>query len=54
MVWKLINAGLRIRPPDGMYEVLEYACRLELLDLKGQQAVYTKRQKVRFLQDGII
>lgn len=38
----------------GMYEVLEYETELELKDGKGQKAVFTKRQKVRFLQDNII
>lgn len=39
---------------EGMYEVLEYESRLELLDAKGKRATYHKRQRVRFLQDNII
>jgi hypothetical protein len=41
-------------PSRGMYEVLEYESVLELLDLKGERARFRKRQKVRYLQDGII
>ncbi|MBZ0097703.1 MAG: hypothetical protein K8F30_01385 [Taibaiella sp.] len=37
-----------------MYEVLDYHAQLELLDVEGKQAIYHKRQKVRFLQDSII
>lgn len=43
-----------LRPLRGMYEVLEYETKLELLDTEGKLAVYTKRQKVQFLQDNII
>lgn len=38
----------------GLYEVLDYEASLELLDLKGQRAVYTKRERVRFLQNNVI
>lgn len=39
---------------EGMYEVLEHEVRLELHDTLGQEAVYYKRQKVRFLQNNVI
>ena len=38
----------------GSYEVLEHDIRLELLDAYGHQAVYSKRQQVRFLQNNVI
>lgn len=38
----------------GVYEILEYDSTLELLDPRGQKAVFRKRQKVRFLQNHII
>jgi hypothetical protein len=38
----------------GLYEVLEYESTLELLDRKGEKAIFKKRQKVRYLQDNII
>ena len=38
----------------GMYEVLEYESILELLDPGGRQAIFHKRQRVRYLQDNII
>jgi hypothetical protein len=39
---------------QGMYEVLEYESTLELKDTKGKNALFRKRQKVRYLQDNII
>ena len=38
----------------GLYDVLEHDIRLELRDRSGHQAVYSKRQKVRFLQNNVI
>jgi hypothetical protein len=38
----------------GTYEVLEHECQLELRDARGRNAVYIKRQVVRFLQDNVI
>lgn len=38
----------------GMYEVLDYEAQLELKDDKGHIAIYSKHQKVRFLQDNVI
>ena len=38
----------------GMYEVMEHSCQLELCTADGQDAIYTKRQRVTFLQDNII
>ncbi len=34
--------------------MLEYESTLELLDRKGEKAIFKKRQKVRYLQDNII
>lgn len=39
---------------EGMYEILDYETTLELLDRKGNTAIFKKRQKVKFLQDYII
>lgn len=38
----------------GMYEVLNYETTLEILDIKGKNAILTKTEKVRFLQNNII
>ncbi|MCD6576615.1 MAG: hypothetical protein J7K66_01215 [Anaerolineaceae bacterium] len=43
----------RVRKP-GMYEVLSYESTLEILDPKGKQAIFTKKEEVKFLQDNII
>ncbi len=39
---------------QGLYEVLEYESTLELKDALGVRAQFTKRQRVRYLQDNII
>lgn len=39
---------------EGMYEVLEHESTLELLDRQGKRAHFTKRQRVRYLQNNII
>jgi hypothetical protein len=39
---------------EGMYEVLEYESTLELKDRRGENAIFRKREKVRYLQDYII
>ena len=38
----------------GMYEVLNYETTLEILDVKGKDAILTKTEEVRFLQNNII
>ncbi len=40
--------------PHGMYEILDYDSTLEILDAKGEKAIFHKRQKVKFLQDNIL
>ncbi len=50
----LWQVGQRLNRLPGLYEVLEYDTRLELLDDQGKVAKFYKRQKVRFLQDNII
>jgi hypothetical protein len=37
----------------GVYKVESHHATLELLDEQGQRAIYSKRQKVTFLQDGV-
>ncbi len=43
----------KIRKP-GMYEVLNYETTLEILDVKGKEAILTKTEEVRFLQNNVI
>ena len=38
----------------GIYEVLDYDSTLELLDSRGENAVFKRKQKVRFLQNDVI
>lgn len=52
--WKLARKLWRDQAEEGIYEVLEYESKLELLDKKGKRARFTKREKVRYLQNNII
>ena len=38
---------------EGIYEILDYDSTLELLDVKGKNAIFKKRQQVKFLQNYI-
>lgn len=49
--WKLGRKMLRGFANEGIYEVLDYECRLELKDRDGNKASVYKREKVRYLQD---
>jgi hypothetical protein len=51
---KLVGSALSGTPSQGMYEVLEYESTMGLLDGRGERARFSKRQKVRYLQDNII
>ena len=39
---------------DGIYETLEYESNLEIRNKKGTRATFSKRKKIRYLQDNII
>jgi hypothetical protein len=52
--WKLAKTLWRGMADEGMYEVLEYESTLEIKDRKGKRATFSKRQKVRYLQNNII
>src|SRR5687768_9978759 len=52
-VWKLGRKIFRGFTNEGVYEVLDYECRLELKDIDGHKASVHKREKIRYLQDYI-
>jgi hypothetical protein len=52
--WKFGRKILRGLANEGMYEVLEYESTLELHNRAGKKATFTKRKKVRYLQNNII
>jgi hypothetical protein len=39
---------------EGMYEVLDYDTTLELVDPRGETAIFKKRQRIKFLQDNVL
>ena len=53
-LWKISRKVMRGLSNEGMYEVLEYESTLELKDRRGENAIFRKREKVRYLQDYII
>jgi len=53
-IWKIGRKIIRGLANEGIYEVLDYKCTLELLDTQGKNALVTKQEKVRYLQDNII
>lgn len=42
------------RRESDWYEILDYTATLELLDIKGENNIFRKHQKIRFLQNNII
>lgn len=52
--YKDVRTWLRRSLHGGVYEILEYESILELLDAKGERAVFKKRLRVKFLQDNVI
>jgi hypothetical protein len=53
-VWKMGRKLMRGLSNEGMYDVLDYESTLELLDDKGKKADFSKKMKVRYLQDKTI
>ena len=45
---------LRGYAQEGMYRVLDYESTLEILDEKGKKAKFSKRKRVKYLQDNIV
>lgn len=52
--WRLVRKLWRGMADEGMYEVLEYETTLELKNKQGSKATFSKRQKVKYLQNNII
>ncbi len=52
-LWKIGRKLMRGLSSEGIYEVLDYECRLELQDKTGEYATVQKQEKVRYLQDYI-
>lgn len=44
---------MRTKKQDRNYEVLSYEATLELLDAEGREAVYVRKQRLRFLEDRV-
>lgn len=53
-LYRALRLWVRRYRHEGMYEILDYDSILELVDPKGETAIFKKHQKVKFLQDHII
>ncbi len=53
-LYKDVKKFLSHASHEGLYETLEYESVVELIDPKGEVALFKKRQRVKFLQDNII
>ncbi len=53
-VWKIGRKVIRGMANEGVYETLEYESTLEINNSKGTNATFSKRKKIRYLQDNII
>ena len=53
-LYRALHLWFKRHRHEGMYEILDYDATLELVDPKGKTAIFTKRQRVKFLQDHII
>ncbi len=52
-IWKIGRKLMRGLSNEGVYEVLDYQCTLELKDKDGRNATIQKTEKVHYLQDYI-
>jgi hypothetical protein len=50
-LWRVARNVVRGLTSEGIYEVLEYECGIELKDKEGTKAKIHKRERVRYLQD---
>lgn len=52
-LWKIGRKIVRGLASEGVYEVLDYECGIELKDKEGTKAKIHKREKIRYLQNYI-
>jgi hypothetical protein len=53
-LYRFLRQFLRRERHEGMYDILAYDATLELMDPKGETAIFSRHQKVKFLQDNVI
>src|SRR5271157_1718557 len=53
-LWKVARKMFRGFSNEGIYEVLNYECTLEIQDRNGNKALFQKHEVVRYLQDFIM
>ena len=52
--WDVLGRWWTEKHYRGMYEILDYDATLELLNPKGEEAILTRREVIRFLQDNVV
>ena len=53
-LYRALQLFIRRERHEGMYEILEYDSTLDLVDAKGENAIFKRRERVKFLQDNVI
>ena len=53
-LWKIGKQVIARIKTEGIYETLEYESKLEIQNDTGTKATFSKRKKIRYLQDNII
>jgi hypothetical protein len=52
--WELVGQWRDRLSYHGMYEILEYDARLEIMDTRGEEASLVRHEVIRFLQDNVV
>ena len=52
--WDIVSRWQEQRRYRGLYEILDYDATLEIVDTLGKEAVLTRRETIRFLQDNVV
>lgn len=53
-LYRILHRWVAKHRHEGMYEILDYDSTLDLIDPRGETAIFKRRQRVKFLQDYII
>lgn len=53
-IWEILNQFQDRIGYHGMYEILDYNSKLEIMDPEGKTAILTRHEVIRFLQDNVV
>jgi hypothetical protein len=52
--WDILSRLLDRIHYHGMYEILDYDATLELVDPRGERAIFQRREVIRFLHENVV